>query len=843
MPRKRSKITAFFNDIVIAYPRSVLILLLIALSVLGYFAKDFKIDASAETLIKENDEDFQFTREVYTRFGIQDFLIITYSPRQDLLSEPVLKNIARLKKDIQAMDRVDTVFTILDVPMLESPPLPVKELTGKLPTLLSPQVDRRLARKEFENSPVYQHLLVSPDLKTTGIQINFKNYSRYGELVQREDYLARKLSGEGLTAKESKEYKKIADQVSRLYEVFKNQRHDDIMTIRAIMNKYQQDADLFLGGISMVADDMVRYVKNDLKIFGIGILVFLTLTLSIIFKKIRWIVLPMACCVFAAVAMIGLLGFFGWKVTVISSNFISLQLIITMALSIHLIVRYRELLIDHPDFSQRKLVAEMVRLKLTPCFYAAITTIAGFASLLYSDILPVITFGWMMAAGIIVSLIITFLFFPAALMVLGQSTRPDFKEPKFPLTKILAKTTESYGKTILVASLLLFIFSGVGVSRLVVENAFINYFKESTEIYQGMKVVDQQLGGTTPLDVIIDLEDTSGADLGSDSSSENDTFDEFDEFNEFDEPDETSDPAKYWFTQYKMDQVLKVHDYLESLPEIGKVLSLGTMMKLATRLNNGQPLDSFELSLIYNEIPDDFKELLVKPYASVENNQVRLFARIKDSEESLRRNELLKKIDHDLKNQLGYDKNKVHLSGLLVLYNNMLQSLFKSQILTLGIVVLALMLMFLVLFKSFYVALIAITPNLLSTGLVLGVMGWLGIPLDMMTITIAAISVGIAVDDTIHYIHRFRKEFRVNRNYLESMHRSHGSIGHAMYYTSLTIIVGFSILALSNFIPSIIFGIMTGLAMLVALISSLTLLPQLIILIKPFGPEGFDHNK
>ena len=837
MPKSDAPILRFFDKIVIGKPRATLIFLLAVILILGFFAKDFKIDASSETLIKESDEGLKYARQIDERYGVHDFLIIAYAPKKDLLSDAVLKDISSLQKDLKQIDRVDSVITILDVPMLESPPLPIKKLAEKIPTLKSPEVDRNLARIELKTSPIYRNLIVSPDLKTTAIQINFKRDNRVYELIKRKDFLREKLSANGLTAGENAEYERVKKQIDSFRDTYEKNRHEDIRTIRAIMNKYRGKADLFLGGVSMIADDLIQFVKNDLEIFGIGVFCFLVLTLGIIFRKARWVLLPMLCCVCAAVAMIGMLGLFGWDVTVISSNFISLQLIITMAVSIHLIVRYREIIAQHPDYSQRQLVYETVRLKLTPCFYAALTTIAGFSSLLACDILPVVTFGWMMAGGIIVSLIITFILFPAGMMIIGKSTKTELKESEFSLAIVLSKITESHGKMILIVSVLLFLLSLAGISRLVVENAFINYFKKSTEIYQGMKLVDQELGGTTPLDVIIDLDNNpidDGANHGfSDASITDNTFDSFDEF---DEVEEKEDAAKYWFTRYKMNQVLKVHDYLQSLPDVGKVLSLGTIMKMATRLNHGKPLDSFELSLVYNEIPDQLKELLVNPYASVAHNQVRFFVRVKDSEKDLRRNELLKKIDFDLTHKLGYKPEKVHLSGLLVLYNNMLQSLFKSQILTLGIVVLALMSMFLILFRSIRIALIAIFPNLLATGVVLGVMGWFRIPLDMMTITIAAISVGIAVDDTIHYIHRFGKEIRVDGDYIKAMHRCHGSIGHAMYYTSLTIIIGFSILSLSNFIPSIIFGLMTGLAMFIALISALTLLPQLIVLFKPFDP-------
>jgi predicted RND superfamily exporter protein len=590
----------------------------------------------------------------------------------------------------------------------------------------------------------------------------------------------------------------------------------------------------------MIADDLISFIKNDLKVFGFGVLFFLILTLGIIFKKIRWIFLPMICCAFSAISMIGLLGLFGWEVTVISSNFISLQLIITMAITIHLIVRYRELCIKNPDAEQRELVFDTVKLMGKPCLYAALTTIAGFGSLLLCDILPVINFGWMMSAGIMVSLVMTFLLFPSVSMLMPKDTLSSNRKSQFSLVPLLAKFTEAHGTMILVISGIALILGAVGISRLTVENSFIDYFKHTTEIYQGMKVVDQELGGTTPLDVIVDLEKsevTAPVVTSESSSKKNDEFEEFSEF------DDAQNQEKYWFTSDKMARVMRIHDYLDSLPETGKVLSLATMVKIAEKLNDGKPLDNFQLALLYTQIPPRFRDMILSPYVSIAHDQVRFSIRVRDSEKSLKRNQLLKKIDYELVNKLGLKQDHVHLSGMLVLYNNMLQSLFRSQILTLGVVILALMVMFMILFKSIKIAFIAIFPNLLSIGIVLGVMGWLNIPLDMMTITIASISVGIAVDDTIHYIHRFAHEINIDQNYTRAMHRCHGSIGHAMYYTSVTIIIGFSILILSNFIPSIYFGLLTGLAMFIALIAALTLLPQLLTVIKPFGSEAKGHSR
>jgi predicted RND superfamily exporter protein len=834
MTKLHSRARHFFDKVILDRPGLVIICLLLVVAFLGYKAKDFRLDASAETLVLQNDKGLRYSRLIDSRYGLQDYLLMTYASKDDLFSDKVLANLTRLRDELKQLDRVSSVVSILDVPLLESPPGPVKELFSNTQTLESPTVDKKLARIEFSNSPLYQNVLVSPDLKTTALQIKFPIDEIYQDLLARRNHFREKQATNRLSAAEVAEFKKVTAQFQKHRDKMKKARHQDIAAIRSIMDNYRQDAELFLGGISMIADDLITFIKNDLKTFGLGVLFFLVVTLSVIFRKMRWIFLPMLCCAFSAISMMGLVGLFGWEITIISSNFISLQLIITMAITIHLIVRYRELHFNNPEAEQRKLILDVVCLMLRPCLYAALTTIAGFGSLLLCDIPPVITFGWMMSAGITVSLAATFLLFPTMLMLMRKGTPEARQNSHFSLTSFLARFTEAHGVMILVVSCITLIISVIGISRLVVENSFIDYFKDKTEIYQGMIVIDQNLGGTTPLDVIIELDkpEALAQKLAPETDAQND-----DEFDEFDEFDEARYGDKYWFTSNKMAQVEKIHDYLDSLPETGKVLSLETIMKIAKKLNNGKPLDNFELALLYSKIPDEFKSTVLKPYVSVEHDEVRFSIRVRDSAKSLKRDKLLKKIQHDLISILGLEEEHVHLTGMLVLYNNMLQSLFSSQILTLGVVVLALTSMFLILFRSLKIATIAIFPNLLSIGAVLGVMGWLNIPLDMMTITIAAISIGIAVDNTIHYIHRFKQEFRVDRNYIKTVYRCHGTIGHAMYYTSVTIIIGFSILVLSNFIPSIYFGLLTGLAMLIALIASLTLLPQLLVTFKPFGPE------
>jgi uncharacterized protein len=826
----------FFDRIVLRFPYLILLLLLAVVGFLGYQARFFRLDASAETLVLENDEDLEYARIISSRYGGNDFLVLTYTPTDDLFANATLTRLRELRDELDAMERVSSVSSILDVPLLASPAVPLKEVASNIRTLESPEVDRDLARIEFGESPLYRSLLVSESLKTTALLVYFHPDRQYRVLLRVRDLMRDLKRRDALQPGQEEELKQVILEFREYRDTLKQQRHADILQIRQIMGKYRGYGDLFLGGVSMIADDMISFIRSDLKIFGVGVFLFLILTLGTIFKRARWILLPLLFCVVSTVCMVGFLGWFGWEVTVISSNFISLQLIITMAVAIHLIVRYRELLAtaSYPD--KHQIILHTILLKFHPCMYATLTTMAGFGSLILCDILPVKTFGWIMIAGLIVSLLVTFLLFPSILILLAPETVTPTRTWRFSFTSILARFTQTHGTLIMSLSVLALILSAIGIGRLNVENSFIDYFKSSTEIYQGMRVIDQELGGTTPLDVTIDfagVSDPSPRPLPV-AVSEPEDDDDFAEFAEF---EDAGTDEKYWFTPAKMARIRKVHDYLDGLPETGKVLSLATTLKIAENLNQGQALDNLERAVLFSEAPDELKDIMVRPYASIEHNQARVSVRVRDSDKRLRRNELLKRIQRELTGKLGFEPEQVRVAGMLVLYNNMLQSLFSSQIRTLGLTVLALMTMFLVLFRSLKIALIALFPNVLSVSMVLGIMGWLKIPLDMMTITIAAISVGIAVDDTIHYIHRFKQEFEMDRSYIRSLHRCHGSIGHAMHYTSVTVIMGFSILALSNFIPSIYFGLLTSLAMFIALIAALTLLPQMLIMVKPFGRE------
>ena len=435
-----------------------------------------------------------------------------------------------------------------------------------------------------------------------------------------------------------------------------------------------------------------------------------------------------------------------------------------------------------------------------------------------------------MSVGILVSLVLTFIYFPIFLILIGKKAEVEKKEKITSFIPKLPNIIINRGKLIITLAILTTIFSIVGSSKIFVENSFINYFKSNTEIYKGMKVIDENLGGTTPLDVIIKFKE----DKNIVKIEENSDFDDFE--NEF---ISKNDDKQYWFSQDKMELITKIHDYLDNIPEVGKVQSLATLLKIGKTLNDNKDLDGITLALIYNQLPEDYKKLILSPFVNIEANEARISMRIIDSNDELRRNELIKKINRDLEDIITNKDTTFRLTNLMILYNNMLQSLFESQISTAGASIFVLGIMFLILFRNIKMVLIALVTNLIPISLVFGIMGWLKIPLDIMTITIAAIALGIAVDDTIHFMHRFDFEYKQSHgNYKVSIHKAINTVGHPMYHTTIIVVIGFSILMLSNLVPTIYFGLLTAVVMISVLIANLILLPRLIFIFKPFKTKN-----
>ena len=787
-----------YQNTVLKNPKTIFLLLIITLLGFGYFSKDFRLDASSDTLLIEGDPDLKYLKEVNKKYGSKEFLILTYAPNERMVSEASINNLLSLKYKIKSLDWVDSVITLLDIPLLNNSDASLQERLEKFTTLKDEDVDKERGFKEILNSPVFRNFIISEDGKTTGILVYLK-----------KDQTLKQLQG-----KNQKEIEKYKDTL-------KKNRHENIIQIRNLIKSYDETGEIYLGGIPMIADDMMTYIKSDIIVFGLGVLLFIIATLWFVFRKLIWIIVPISSCFFSVLIMIGLLGLLGWKVTVISSNFIALMLILTMAMNIHISTRFLQLRNSFPKLKNFEIISLTTAKMFWPILYTALTTIFAFLSLIFSEIRPIIDFGWMMTFGLITSFLVTFTLLPTLLNFTSNNIIEVKKNTDSKITSFLGKISINNKKIIFTFTGLIIFLSIFGISRLEVENSFINYFSKKTEIYKGMKLIDEKLGGTTSLEVILKF------------PNQEKKSNEDDEFEDWGEDDDQNDD-KYWFTKNKIDRIKKVHNYLDSLEPVGKVLSFASIIDVATQLNNNKTLDTLEMGVLYTKIPETIKKQVIDPYISIQDNEARINLRIKDSQDGLRRNELIKKINNDFKNKLKLDKDEYKLAGVLILFNNLLQSLFKSQILTLGLVMIGIFVMFIILFKNIRLSIIGVVPNFIAAFFILGIIGLLGIPLDMMTITIAAITIGIAVDNSIHYIYRFKEEYEKNKNYKKTLMLCHSTVGIAILNTSITIVFGFSILVFSNFIPTIYFGVFTGIAMLLAMISVLTLLPSLILLTKPF---------
>ncbi len=830
----RSILYRIYQKTVFENPFFCLIFLLVFGVYIQTGLKNFKLDASIDALILESDPDLSLFRDLISEYETKEFIFVAIEHNEDFLSLNSRNLATNLVEDIRKISGVSDVVSVMDVPLVfNDPNMTLAGLASNFKTLRMENINLERARDELTSSPFYKDLVVNGKGTVSSIAVYLTPHLEFFKTRDKRNKLLNLKQLGKLDLNQNEEFKSI----NRNYDIAKAEAikitRETLAQVRDVIDKYQSQTSskLYIGGLPLIVDDVTKYIKGDLVNFGGGVLFFLILMLSLIFREVRWVILPLASCIYAGVTMLGFLGLIGWKVTVISSNFIALMLIITMSMNVHLIVRYRELNNQLPDHTQKDLVSLTVQKMARPCIYTAITTIIAFLSLLMADIKPVIDFGLMMTLGLTVVYATTFLLFPSLLVLTKKTTSKSSGGlgSFVKLTTILGNFTEKKPKTIFILAFILLIFGISGINRLQVENSFVSYFDKETDIYEGLSLIDSELGGTTPFDIVLSFKNEDN--FFDNEFKEEGLADLFDDLN--DDCGTSCSKEETWFTQKKIETIAAVHSYLEEQKEIGKVMSLESTIRVAEKVK-GEPLEPFEMNIANQRLPALVKSQIIDPYVSFPRNQARITTRIIDTYEGLERKELLTRIEKELQTKIGLDKEEFEVSGLLVLYNNVLQSLFTSQILTLGFVMAGILFTMMILFKSITVAFIGLIPNILAAATILGFMGWMNIPLDIMTITIAAITVGIAVDNCIHYLYRFRAELPNNIDPIKNMHYCHNNIAHALFYTTVTIVFGFSILTLSNFIPTILFGILTALAMILALLGALTLMPLLIIKMKPF---------
>ncbi|OCR17959.1 hypothetical protein BA919_00520 [Helicobacter pullorum] len=802
---------AFIFKTILKYPKQILFCCILFFFISLFYAIKLPIDASSESLILENDKDFKIYEEILQDYQTKDFLILAFIPKDgNVFSNHSLQILQKITQDIKKIPQVQDTLSILNAPLLKSTPnLELQEILKINPTLLSKQTDKNLAKNEILNHPFYTQNIISKNAKTAGILIYLKEDIKLKELTQLKN-----------TANTKEEKQNIQNLIHTHKQNSQIHNAQTIQALKSLKEQYIAEGKVYLGGIMLIASDMIDYVKSDLITYGTALSIILALMLWIFFRHIYFVALSFCVCLFSLVVSSGIFSFFGYQITIVSSNYVSLLLIISVSLIVHLIVSYLEFYEKFPKASQKNLVYAVMLNKASPSFFAVLTTIIGFLSLVFSKILPIIHLGIIMSIGVSVALIFTFMLFGAILVILPKPQKVK-DLPKWHHIFLLkcANLATNKPKLIYAISFLCIAFSIYGIMNLKVENSFVNYFKDDSEIKQGLLTIDQDLGGTIPLEIIINFQDKSSKD-----SSLSDFENEFEEeFNVLEQQD------SYWFDSQKLRIAEKIHTYLANKEYIGSILSLHSLSMLVGSLGLGA--DDFTIAFLYKNSPQNLKNQLFTPYANIAKNQMRFIFRTFDSNPNLKRNLFIHEIQNDLTTLLQNESVTFKINGMMVLYNNLLQSLIASQVDTLSLVIGAIFLVFVLIFRSFKLSVIALLTNLIPLGAIFGFLGISGIPLDLMGITIAAICLGIGVDDVIHYIHRYKEELK-SHSIKQAIIRSHSSIGNAMYYTTLIIVVGFCAMMTSNFIPTIYFGLLTTLVMLLMLAGSLILLPTFLITLK-----------
>ncbi len=812
----------FINSIykkILEQPKLILFFLLILLSIAFYQGKKFQLDASADTLLIENDPDLNYLRSVNERYSSEDFFVVTYSPKQTLNKS----NINEFKKFVNEINNfkwVSKTISILNSPLFESSDKPLIEKIKDIEYITSKDVDFNKALKELKNSPVYKKLIINDDASVFGIVVYIKDNQEYlSALKLNKNFLDKKQKNQ-LTSLDKIQFEKHSIYLEKLKKQRNKEYEDYNAEIRSHIVNYKSQSSINLSGIPMIVEDLINYVKKDIAIFGSGVFIFMLITLWIIFRDIKWVIFPLLSCLISIALMIGTLGYLNWKVTVISSNFISIMLVLTMEINIHYIQRYKQFQNLYPKKTETQLTQLTSNGIFQSILYGVFITIIGFLSFIFCDIRPVIDFGYMMSVGLIISMLVTMILLPSLIIQFKPKIAKKNKTKDSKFFKSLANFAINQKLLIIFSSAAILLASFYGSSKITVENSFINYFNKNTEIYKGMKLIDEKLGGTTPLEIIVKFKETSSKKDSSDDFFETSNSDEFKD--------------SYWFTNFRTETITNVHKYLESLPEIGKVLSFYSVIQMGEKINANKKLGSLEMAILYSKLPDDIKKNIVTPYISIENNEARFSVRVVDSNPNLNRKELLKKIQNHLEENLKISNDDFKVTGVFVLFNNQLQSLYKSQIQTLSFSYFGILVALFILFRSWKLSLIASAPDIVASMLILGSLGFLKIPLDMMTITIATIVMGIGTRAGIYYINRFKSEFAIHKDYKKTIIACHETVGRSIVIAALTIIFGFSILVLSNFNPTINFGILIGIAIFAALILSLTIMPLLLLMTKPF---------
>ncbi len=738
----------------------------VCFAVAACYWPSLRFDASSETLVVEGDAEFAAYVATAKRFPSDAFVLLTWEPRAGgPFERHNLERLSALQQRAAQIPGVTGTLSVLDVPLLN--------LRGQ-PTLLDDGVSLAEARGYFLGQDLFVNQLISADGQSLGVKVDLEPDA--GDAA----------------------------------------REQTLGAIRALRANFEAEARIFIGGVPLIGSDMIRFVREDVLWFSIAAVSLITLALVFFFRRLRWVALCLANCVIVIGLEVGILGFLDTPVSVVSANFVSLLAIVAISFTIHLVVRYRELLAQHGDREHAALVRDTMRSKFAPCLYTALTTMVAFTSLLTSGIPPVEDFGWMMSVGVALALLVTYTVFPALLLLLPKGRASSTLGQPLAITRVLGRWAAHRSAMVGALALALAVACGLGVARLSLDSHFSQYFKPASDIRQGLEFIDSHFGGVLPLDIIVQLTPFEAVEV-----------DEDDDFF-FAEP--AIYPASAWFSSDKVDVADALATYLRGREDVGSVTSLADLATLGAQVLGSERLDDAQLGVLVASLGEQGRAQLVRPVANPDTGELRIGVRMREKTPPADYPQVLADIRAAADTVPGISAAQIQTTGMFILFGQSIRTLFDSQLRTIAYVLLATLAMFFVLLRSFPYALIGIVANALAAMSVLAYMGFAGVPLDMMTITIAAICIGIGVDDAIHYLHRYRDERRGGLDPVRAVLACHRSIGRAIYFTSVTVIAGFSVLVLSNFVPTIYFGLLTAVAMAAALVANLLLLPSLLVL-------------
>ena len=808
-------------DLIIKKPITILLTLIGLIAILSVHISNIDIDASADSLLLDSDPDLQFYREVHREYGSDEFVFVGYRPNTGLYTDASLDIIQELTEGLAQYADISAVTSIVNLPLLKQSYNDQETGAAGFRQIRDAETDISLAAEEFNTSPLYANNFVSLNASVTALKVDIKKNETLDLLIDEKYRLNQAISAEPKNKALKSQLDALEEQILEQRAVTTQRYANVIAATRSMIAERKDSGEFYLAGAPLISNDIKLFVLSDVRTFGLSILGIMLIVLYAFFRRLSWVLLPLACASLNVLLVTGLIGWLNIQLTVISANFVALLIIFSITLAIHVIIRYQEVSVSGTSTDK---LGEALRQIAVPCIYMILTSAIAFLSLLVSDIKPVINFGLIMIMGLVCAFIIAFTALPAMIKLIKPNVGTGEEKESSELLDKACNFVMARRRATSLTIFGLLAISIYGMTNITVENRFIDYFKTDTDIYKGLVAVDEELGGTVPLEVVLQappaVEDEASLD------------DEFGDYLDMEEEDNFTQQS-YWYNRHGIAKVRQIHEYLEALPQVGSVLSIASTEEVFRTVNKGEELEDFHLAVVYKIVPDYIRDALISPYVSAEGSQTRVLARIVDSDNTLVRADLLKQIDEELNANYVADGESMRLSGITVLYNNVLQSLFRSQILTLGTVFVCILLMLIVLFRNIKLALIGTIPNVFTAFMILGMMGLFGIPLDIMTITIAAITIGVGVDFAIHYIHRFMHEMRTFPDYPSAIKIVQTTVGKALYYTSITITLGFIVLVTSNFMPSIYFGLFTSIAMIVSLCATFTIIPLLLTSMRP----------